>query len=67
MYVFMLYMCFVCTVPGSVVLNSTVYNAYESNGFVSICTRLEVDGLERDLTVLLTLQDVTAQGLHCKT
>ena len=49
-------------VAGSVVLSSPAYITREDSGGIDVCAVINVTGLERSLTVLLTSRDNTARG-----
>lgn len=49
-----------CSVPGSIVLSSTMYDAYESDGQVRVCAVVQEVTLETNITVELSSQDGTA-------
>ena len=55
------YCCFI--VSGSVALNSSNYDAYESAGEVNVCVVIMAEALERSITVQLSSQDSTARSI----
>ena len=57
---------FISTVAGSVVLTSSSYDAYESDGSVSVCAVIEVVALERRILVQLSSQDSTARSMYVR-
>lgn len=51
-------------VVGSIVLNSTNYNAFEADGAVSVCAVIMAEALQRTIIVQLTSQDSTARSKY---
>ena len=51
-------------VASSISLNSTNYDAFESNGGVDVCVVITATALDRNLTVFLSSQDGTATSRH---
>ena len=50
------------TVTGSIALTASNYDAYESDGQVSVCAVINAAALERDVVVQLSSQDSTARS-----
>ena len=44
-------------------MNSTAFDAYESNGLVTVCATVFADELERSVTVVLNSQEQSAEGM----
>ena len=59
----LLFFLFLFSVAGSIVLTFSNYDAYESNGSVSVCTAINVAALERRIIVQLSSQDSTANSM----
>lgn len=51
------------TVAGSIVLTSSNYDTYESDGSVGVCAVINMVALERRIIVQLSSQDSTAQSM----
>ena len=51
-------------VVGSIVLNSSNYDAFEADGVVSVCVVIMAEALERTITVQLSSQDSTARSKY---
>ena len=49
-------------VTGSIALTASNYDAYESDGQVSVCAAINAAALERDVVVQLSSQDSTARS-----
>ena len=54
------------TVAGSILLSSLNYDAFETNGTVSICAVIMAEAIERPVIVHLSSQDSSAKSKHKK-
>ena len=53
-------------VPGSILLSSLNYDAFEANGTIRVCAVITAEAIERPVIVHLSSQDSSARSKHNK-